>query len=369
MAEEKTAIPKDVVAKLEKLSERTNISTGELLKQMKDLIDNDAQCQSMTNKIHQIKYACTLLIRRFSMTGGAKEMYLRPLSKPRARLTTSQGQKKYVGVLAGLVQIIDRNNDGTEKVGDVQYAAGTIWEKAADKMRTLSPNKVYKTALRVTDAKNGLELGGNDAAFTEVEHSMPTKEEYFKNNIESELSDLLTLLDDMKINNRDDQTDIRVIKGTVLDSNSGTSAKMGEFGRYAITDDSFIGKDNYPMWVHPEEVEWGISSELYFIGTVNVDNSNPEAPISRFDCHFVIPVPGSDPIPKEEEPTPIAKESEEVSMDEINEELKEEPKEEAKEEVTEEKKPAEPPKEEPKKEQTESKEPEKKDDKDTEFAI
>jgi hypothetical protein len=323
--ETKTTLPKPVVEKLEKLAAATQISMKQLVKDLKEFIDSDASIQAMTNKEHQITFACTLLIRRYSMTGGAKQMYLRPLSKPRARQTKSQGQMKYVGGLYALVKLIERNKDGTEKIGEVQYAAGTIWEKAADKMRTLSPNKVYKTSLRATDAKNGLELGANDASFVEVDYSMPTKEEYFNEHIKAEIPELLTALDDLKINQRDDQTDIRVVKGTVLDASSGTSAKMGEFGRYSITDDSFIGKDNFPIWVHPDEVEYGVSSDLYFIGTVSVDNSNPEKPVSRFDCHFVMPAGAT--ITREEEPTPIQKESEEISLDDISGDLEEEPKE------------------------------------------
>jgi len=366
MAEEKTTIPKSIVDRLEKLSAATQISTGELVKQMKEIIESDPAIQAMTNKEHQIAYASTLLVRRYSMTGGAKEMYLRPLSKPRARLTKSQGQMKYVGGLYALVKLIERGKDGNEQVGEVQYAAGTIWEKAADKMRTLDPSKVYKTSFRVTDAKNGLELGGNDATFVEVDQPMPTKEEYYKEHIEGEIPNLITSLDDLKINNRDDQTDIRIVKGTVLDATSGTSDKMGEYGRYAITDDSFIGKENFPMWVHPEEVFYGISSELYFIGTANVDSRDPENPIARYDCHFVMPAGFT--ITREEEPTPIAKESEEVSLDEINEALDEEPKEAPKEEEkpAEPEKPAEEPKPEPKKEEPKKTEPE---NKDTEFAI
>jgi len=242
MAEEaKTPLPKSIVDTLEKLSVATEVPINELVKQMKEIIDSDPSIQAMTNKEHQINFACTLLVRRFSMTGGTKQMYLRPLSKPRARLTTSQGQKKYVGGLYALVKLIEHDKEGKEVIGETQYAAGTIWEKAADKMRTLSPDKVYKTALRANDAKNGLELGANDASFVEVDYSMPTKEEYFKEHIEPELPSLLTSLDDLKINHRDDQTDIRVVKGTVLDASSGTSKKMGEYGRYSVTDDSFIG--------------------------------------------------------------------------------------------------------------------------------
>jgi hypothetical protein len=328
MAEEKTTIPKEVVEKLTKLSAAVEVDMKTIMIELKQIIDSDPSIQAMTNKIHQINYASALLIRRYSMTDGSKQLYIRPFAKPRSRIITSQGQKKYIGDISGLIQLIQKNPDGTEKIGEVQYGAGTLWEKAAESMIILSPNKVYKTALRVNEAKNGVLLGGNSATFVEANHKMPTKEEYFKENIESSLIDYLTTLDDLKINQKDDPTDIRIVRGTVLDATTGTTAKMGEYGRYSITDDSFIGKDNFPMWVHPDEVEYGISSELYFIGTADVDNSNPQKPIVRFNCHFVMPA-GS-VIKKEEEPTPIAKESEEVNLDDISEELEE--KEESKEE-------------------------------------
>ena len=311
-------IPDNIQKSLSKLAAATKTDINELIKQLKELKEKDPTIQAIPNEQQQVIFAYTLLARRYTRTGGAKQMYLRPLSKPRARQTKSGGAVKYVGGLYALVKLIEQDNEGNEKVGEVQYAAGTLWEKAASAMRELSPDKVYRTALRATDAKNGLELGGNDASFIEAEESIPTADEYFKSDMESQLDNLSISLDEMKINDREDQTDLKIVRAMVLDTGTGTTAKMGEFGRYAITDDSFIGKENFVMWVHPEDVKYGISSDLYFIGTVNVDNSsNP--PISRFDCHFVVPAGAT--IKREEEPIPVQQETEDISLDDIKDDF------------------------------------------------
>jgi len=334
MAEEKTPIPDEIKKSLQKLATATKIDIKELAQQMKEIMDNDPTIQAMDNAKHQMRFAHIMLIKRYSMTGGAKSMYLRPLSKPRARLATIQGKQKYVGGLYALVKPVEKDDDGNDKIGKTQYAAGTLWEKAAESMRNLDPKKVYKTALRANDGKKGLELGGNSATFIEVSDvQIPTAEEWFKQEIEPRVDSLLTPLDELKLNAKTEETDIRVVRGIVLDAGSGESDKMGEWGRYAITDDSYIGQDNFPMWVHPDDVVWGISSELYFIGTASYDEKNDA---TRFDCHFAIPVPGTDPLPKTAEPKAV-NQPEEVSMEDLDAELSEEPKEETKEEPKEEK--------------------------------
>ena len=320
-------IPADIKASLKKLATSTKTEPKEIMRQLKDIMDNDPQVKGMASEEHKLRFAHILLVRRYTLTGGAKQMYLRPLSKPRARLITSKGQEKYVGNLAAIVKFIEKDKDGNEKLSEPFYAAGTLWENAAEVATTIEPTKVYRTALKVfEDKKRGLELGGNDASFIEAsEVKMPTAKEYFESKIKPDIDSLLTPLDDLKINVADDQTDIRIVKGIVLESTVGKSDKMGEYGLYSITDDSYIGKDNFPMWVHPDNVLYGASSELYFIGTATYDEKN-EA--SRFECHFVQPAGFT--INKNEEPKPVdQKETEVVDIDDIADELDEESKEES----------------------------------------
>lgn len=319
MAEEKKkGLPEDIKASLVKLASSTKTEPKEIMRQMKDIMENDPQVKNMSNEKHKIRFAHIILVRRYSMTGGAKAMYLRPLSKPRSRLVTTKGTKKYVGNLAALVQIIDKDKEGKEVLGDVTYAAGTLWEKAAEKIPTLDTDKVYRTSLKTFEKNGGLELGGNDALFTEVkEIEIPTAQEYFDSHIKSSIAGKLVSVDDIKINVADDQTDIRIIKGAVLESTIGTSDKMGEYGLYSIMDDSLIGKDNFPIWVHPSEVIYGASSELYFIGICSYDESKDAR---RFDCHFIVPAGFT--LSKDEEPKPVEA-TEEVDMDDIADELEE----------------------------------------------
>jgi len=339
--EQKTQLPENIKKSIAKLAAATNIDAKELLKQMKEIMDTDPTIQAMTNKEHQIIFAHTLLVKRYSMTGGAVQMFLRPLLIPRARINKD---KKYVGNIGALVRIITREKDGKETVGDVQFACGTLWEKAADAMRHLSPDKIYKTALTTKEGKNGLILGGNDAAFAETtEVEMPTGEQFFKDQINSKVDSLIVPLDELHLNNKEDETDFRIIKGLVMASSSGTSPKMGEFGLYNITDDSYIGKGNFPIFVNPEDILYGMASQLYFIGPIDRDEAKDT---TRFNCYMIVPIPGIPPIPKEEEPKPVeSKPTEEVSLDDIGEDLEEE----TTPETTEEK-PAEKPKEEPKSE-------------------
>jgi len=340
MGEEgKTPIPENIKKSLNKLATATKTDVKELVKQMKEIMEKDPTIQQMANKQHQIVFAHTMLVRRYTMTGGAKQMYLRPLAKPRARQAKSQGKMKYVGDLYALVQIIEKGEDGNETVGETKYAAGTLWERAADVMRELSPNKVYRTSLGAKDGLKGLVLSGNDASFVEVEHEIPTKENFFKSDIESVVDSLIVPLNELNLNNKDDATDYRIVKGIVLATSTGESDKMGEFGLYSITDDSYIGKENFPVFMHPEDIEWGMGTNLYLIGTVDHD---AKSKTTRFNCHFVVPEPGSIPIPRSEEPKPAEQQlpSEEVSLDEIGDELESET-------STEEK-----PVEEPKKEET-----------------
>jgi len=347
-------IPEDIKTSLKSLAKSSKTDVKVLVGELKDILENNATIQTMEIEEHKIRFAYGLLLNRYTSTGGAVQLYLKPFSKPRARLAKSKGVMKYVGGCYGLVKLVGKDDKGNPKIGEAFPAAGTLWEKAAEVSQVLSPDKVYKTSLRATETTMGIELGGNDATFTEVSDvKFPTTEEYFKEHILPDIDNLVVRLADLPISHREGLLDIKVIKGIVTDSRKGTG-KQGDYGTYVLVDDSLIGAEeggptNYTIWVNPEDVKYDTGTNLYAIGTVNVDARNPENVVARFDCWFTIPVPGGVVIEKKEEAIPVAKESispDDLPAEEPPKEAEPTPAEQPKEE-----KPPEQPKEEPKKEE------------------
>ena len=312
-------IPEDIVEGLKKLAKSSDTPEGTVLKEFKQIAENDPSVQALENVEFKARLAYAVLLNRYTSTGGAVQLYIKPLSIPRARQVKSQGTLKYVGNLYALIKLIEKDNAGNIVKGETQYAAGTLWEKAAENATQLSPDKVYKTTLRVTEVKHGIELGGNDASFVETDEKFPSNEEWFKANIEPKISELSVRLGELELNQREDLADIKVVKAMVLDNATGETSNKVEFGRYTVTDDSLIGREeggpgNYSIWVHPSEVVWDNGSTLLFIGTSNYDD---KAEVVRFDCHFVMPTNVA--LKKEIKAMPVGKE--EVSIDSLDAEL------------------------------------------------
>jgi len=354
-------VPEDIKRSIKNLASNIKKKPEEIFSELKELMKTDSTIQQMKSPERQLRFAHVMLLRRYS-GGGGSEMYLRPLSKPRIRMAKSQGKMKHVGDFYALARLIEEDDEGNEQLGDTQIIGGTLWEKAAEMSKTLSPKKVYKTSLRVTknNATNGLEISGNDANFVEEDADVPTVEEFFKENISPKLEEKLITIDDVHLNVADDKTDYRVIKGYVLNSSTGESEKMGEFGLYSVTDDSYVGKDNFPVFTNPDEIEWGMGTTLYIVGQGNqIGTDKNGKPVVRFEYMCSTPVPGSDPIPKDEEPQPVQEKAvEEVDIDDIGSDLEEEETQEPVEEETKEETEEEAEEEKPKKRKEIKKEPE-----------
>jgi len=317
------AIPEDIKKGIEKLSKSTGIELKALVEEFKQILKTDPTIQTMEKPEFKIRYGYALLLKRYVSAGTVTQLYLKPLSKPRVRMVTSQGKTKAVANLYALVRRITRDEAGNVVTGDIEYAAGTLWENAASACKALQPNKVYKTALRVTEVNGGLELGGNDASFIEVNNvEFPSNEDYYKQYIEPRERDLLVRLADLDLNNRENLVDIRVIKAMVIDVGVGETASHVEFGRYTVVDDSLLvreesGPSSYSIWVHPDDVIWDVGSTLKFVGTVSYDAA---ANIARFDCHFIVPTDLA--IKRKIEPKPITQpEMETIDVDSLEEEL------------------------------------------------
>ena len=321
MAEDtKSPLPEDIKQGLISLATSSKTPPKTVLAEFKEIVENNADVQAIEVKEHKIRLAYALLLNRYTSTGGAKQMYLKPLSIPRARLT-NQKPPKYVGDIYATIKLIDKDEQENIVKGELQFAAGTLWENAAEAMQKLSADKVYKTSLRATETKHGIELGGNDATFIEVEDdSFLTNKELFDKDIKPNLHDLQMTIGDIDISNSDNVNDIKVIKAMVIDAAEGETAKKVEFGRYTITDDSMIGREeggpgNVSIWVHPKEVVYGTGSTLYFIGTAAYDS---KAELTRFNCQFIIP--GEVALKRVIKPKPVAG-KEEISMDSLDAEL------------------------------------------------
>jgi len=317
----KSPIPEDIKQGIISLAKSSKTPAKTVFAELVDIIENNADVAAMEQKEHKIRFAYALLLNRYTSTGGAKQMYLKPLSIPRARLT-KQKPPKYVGDIYAMIKLIDKDEEGNIVMGDLQLAAGTLWGNAAEAMQKLSSDKVYKTSLRATDTKHGIELGGNDATFIEVEDdSFLTNKELFDKDIKPKLHDLLMTIGDIDISNREDVNDIKVIKAMVIDAAEGENATThNEYGRYTITDDSMIGREeggpgNISIWIHPKEVLFGTGSTLYFVGTAAYDS---KAEITRFNCHFIIP--GEVALKRVIKPKAVAG-KEEVSVDSLDAEL------------------------------------------------
>lgn len=325
-------IPEDIKKGLKSLATTLKVDPKTLVEQLKDIITTDDVIKNMPEeqKEFKVRYAWAVLLRRHTSRTTESQMYLKPLSRPRARQVTSQGVKKYVGDIYALIKRIETDDNGNQVVGDVEYGVGTLWEKAAERAIELSPDKVYKTALRtVSKSANigstvweGVELGGNDATFTEVtDVKFPTTKEYYDENIKPLERDLTISWGELDLNNQENPIDIRVIKSMVVDVLTGETANGDEFGQYITTDDSMLGggTDGNPgsisIWMHPSEAIYEKGSILTFVGTTKRDTN---ADIQRWSNHFCIGEKGL-ALPRSMESKPVEKEA--VDIGDLDAEL------------------------------------------------
>ena len=294
-------IPEDIKEGIKTLATTLKVPSKTLVDQIKEFIESDDAIKRMPPEQDEfkIRYAWANVCRRYTATGGEVQMYIRPLCIPRARQITSKGVQKYVGDMCALIKRIDIDEEGNQTIGDLEYGAGTLWEKAAEKMLDLSSKKIYKTALKATAKKGanweGLELGGNDATFTEVTDGtvkFPTNQEFYDAYLKPKENDLIIELGEKDLNKAENSIDIRIIKAQVVDVGAGETAKGGEFGRYTVSDNSLLGggKDgkpgSEPVWVHPTEAIYEKGSILIYIGSSQYDT---DANLYRWTNHFVLP--------------------------------------------------------------------------------
>jgi len=145
-------IPEDIKSGLKSLATASKCDTKVLVEEMKQIMANDDTIKSMSPEQAEfkIRYAWALLCRRHTSTGKTQTMYLRPLSKPRGGKT--KAGKTRADVFA-VIKRVSNDDEGNPIPGQVELAAGTLWEKAGDAATKLSSNKTYKTSLSVKEVK------------------------------------------------------------------------------------------------------------------------------------------------------------------------------------------------------------------------
>lgn len=326
-------IPDDIKDGIKQLSDVTEIPTKELVQQLKSIIETDENIQAMGDSEKEeefkIRFAWALLYRQHSMTGNAEDFYLTPINVPRPRRIEVKGEPTYVGDLVALVQKIEKDEKGNEQLSDVTYGAGTFWRDGAKNLSKLEQGNVYKTKLIGKKNDWGITISSDRATFTKANHKMPDFDSFYKEQIEP--LDIDITLGSMDLSGSNNETEIRTMQVTVIESDVGKSAAGREYGRYVVMDSSVMG-GNFAIFVSPEEVVWSQGSILKFGGTIQINEDTGEI---RWTNHFIVPTDLAMP----KEITVKAVGGEEVDVSKPEESKEEKPKEKSKEE----------PKEEPKK--------------------
>jgi hypothetical protein len=346
-------VPEDIKKNIIKLAEAREEKPEDLMARLKEIIETDETIQTMKNVEHKIRFAWAKLYGEYSLSGDVKPFYIRVADNPRPRRVEIKGEPTWVGDLVCIAQLIGKDDDGKEKLGDPIYCAGTLWRDAAKNTRKIEKGKVYKAMLQMKENSWGATVTGNKTTFTEIKdgHTLPEIKDFYENEIEPK--GLQITIGEMDLNKGEHDTDIRIMEVMVVEAEVGESSDGNEFGRFTIMDDSIIG-GNFTIFVAPQDVVWAQGSTLIFGGKIDINDDTGEI---RWRNHFILPtemamsrelqvksvkgketVDVSEDAEKEEENVNEDKEQSTVTKE--KEEAKEKIKEISKEEMTEEQKEA-----------------------------
>ena len=301
-------IPTDIQEGIKKMSESTKIPIQSLVGRIKEIMQTNETIKVMEKEEHKIRFAFALLYRENSMASKTTECFIKPICNPRVReITMKKGDKTPVGDITAIVQKIEKDNEGNPVMGDVLYGAGTFWRDGANNLKKLEVGKTYKTSLVIKDNKWGVSITSDRAGFLETDQKLPDFKSFYEQNIKPK--NLLITLVELDLNKSDDNTDIREIEVTVIESE--VSEKEGrEYGRYVVMDNSTMEKmGNQVIFVHPKDVIWAQGSVLRFGGHIDVDQ---ETGAVRWTNHYILPTAIA--IPKEIIAKPVKGRQEEVDI-------------------------------------------------------
>jgi len=322
-------IPEDIKSGLKSLASRLKCEPKVLVEELKEIMANDETIKAMSpdQTEFKIRYAWALLCRRHTSVTQAAQMFLRPLSKP-AGGKTKAGKPR--ADLFAIIKRITHDDEDNQIVGEIELGAGTLWEKAGEAACKLSTKKVYKVSLPVKEVKaspdggvtviQGVELGGNDASFIETtEVTMPTNEEFYKTYFEPKEKVLMTPLDEMDINSKQNRIDVRIVKVMIIDNRTGERADKSEYGQYVVTDDSLLGsgekgkQGSITWWINPEEVTMEKGVVLKALVAASYDKAKDKI---NWDYFFGVPLGVA--VRRKIEVKPVEKKTESIDPDSLD---------------------------------------------------
>ncbi len=308
-----TTISKDIQSGLNALSEAHKIPVKSLVKRLKEIMETNENIRAMEKEEFKIRFAYAALGKEMTTTG--KEFLIMPICYPRAREINVKGEKTYVGEITGLIQEIVKSED-SDKFGKIQYASGTLWRDAAKNMENLEIGKVYKASFMTTDKSWGTIIASNNTGFVGVDYKMKDFGEFFNSEIKPQ-SPYITL-SDIDMNESEFDTDVKLARVTIMESDVKERDDGSEYGYYDISDDTTVGRKIIRVFLHPKDVKYMQGSDVILGGIIKKDKKE----VYRWNHQFQIPTGMSEK--KEFKVKPVtAQEDMSISLDDDEDEKNE----------------------------------------------
>lgn len=299
-----TTIPKDIQDNLKKLSDVSKVPLKSLVDRLKEIMETDENIKAMQKDEFKIRFAWTALAKEMTTTGN--EYLIMPICYPQVREMTIKGENTHVGNIAGLVQEITKEEDG-EKLGPIQYASGTLWREAAKNMEGLEVGKVYKASFLPKENSWGITISSNNTGFIGVDKNMKDFEEFFKEEIEPQAP--YVTLADIDLNESEFNTDIKLVRATIMEAEVEERDDGSEYGYYDLADDTIVGRKLQRVFLHPKDVKYMQGSIVILGGIIQKDKKD----VFRWNHQFQVPTDVAEK--KEFKVKPITATKESVSLD------------------------------------------------------
>ena len=269
------AMPEDIKKNIIALSKRLKKEPKELAAEMKTIIKEDVNAQTIENPEHKIRYAWGILFGRYAR-GALTDVYFRPFLSPRVR---ELKDNKTVTDVYGFVCPIEETEDGKESIGDPELAGGTLWDKSAIEVGKLESGKLYRTAMTLSETKGGYKISGDNLTFKEANEKIPTINEFYEKYLKESEDEKLIGLGEMDFNFKTFDLDYRIFKATIQDARKGTGNDGRDYGVYNISDTTLISDSDKPIalsvWLDPEDVIFGIGSVINYVATLEPNKKKP----------------------------------------------------------------------------------------------
>ena len=140
-----TSVPDDIKNNILKLAKINDEDPKVLMGRLKEIMETDETIKAMKEFEHKIRFAWAKLYSEFSLSGDVKPCYIRPIAQPRPRKIEIKEEPTWVGELICVAQLIEKDDDGKETLGDPMYCAGTLWRDGAKLLNKLEKDKPNNT--------------------------------------------------------------------------------------------------------------------------------------------------------------------------------------------------------------------------------